>query len=161
MAGRTISIDGSKETIAALRSLPASMSGNKGGPVKYALFKAAAFIKKISIANAPVGKGTPRPGLLRKSIYVYRDRNPKSSGASEKYYVAVRSSRKKGRGKIFGAITAGAYYWHMVEFGTVKMDPRKYLTRAFATAGAKSVVIFETSLRKGVEKLRRKVSIRG
>lgn len=97
------------------------------------------------------------PGLLRRSIYMFRDRNPKRFGANEKYYIAVRGNRKKGVGKLFGVRTALAYYWHMVEFGTVKMGARNYLTKAFNARAQQSVTEFENELRRTVDGAVRKL----
>lgn len=150
MATSYVRMKGLDTTLAKLRALPAALSGDKGGPVRAALFKAGSIIKKQAISNAPIGKGTPMPGLLRRSIYMYRDRNPKRFGANERYYIAVRGNRKKGVGKLFGVRTALAYYWHFVEFGTVKQRPQRYLTRAFNANAQRAVTEFENELRRTV-----------
>lgn|SRR5574343_86603 len=144
-----VKIVGLEQTIAALKRLPDALGGKRGGPMRGALFVAASSMKKVVRGNTPVGKGTPLPGLLRNSVYVYRKRRPESG--TEHYLVAMRSNRKKGLGRKFGSMTAGAYYWHFVEFGTVKMGARNYMRRAFAAEARNSVAIFSKELAKQVD----------
>ena len=145
MGNGTVRIEGLDQTIAALKRLPGALHK---GPVRGALFAAASIMKKQAITNAPTGKYTPLPGLLKRSIYIYRDRSPGTN--TVRYHVAVRSNRKRGRGTLFGSFTAGAYYWHFVEFGTVKQPAQHYMLRAFLMLGRSSVSVFSRELAKGV-----------
>ena len=155
MAAQYVKIVGLERTLRNLRALPSAISGKRGGPVRSALFAAAAVIKKQAIQNAPIGKGTPMPGLLRRSIYIWRDRNPGKSGASERYQIMVRGSRRRGAGKLFGPRTALAYYWHFVEFGTSGpgrgQRAQRYMTNAFNALAVRSVRVFEETLQKRVD----------
>lgn len=144
-----VKITGLDQTIRALARLPEKLGGKQGGPMRGALFAAASMMKKQVRANTPIGKGTPMPGLLRNSVYVYRRRRPMRG--TEHYLVAMRSNRKKGLGRKFGSMTAGAYYWHFVEFGTVKMSARNYMLRAFLSSGRQAVEVFSRELIKGVD----------
>ena len=155
MTTQYVKLVGLDKALRNLRALPAAIAGRRGGPVRSALFAAASVIKKQAIANAPIGKGTPMPGLLKRSIYIWRDRNPAKVGASERYQIMVRGSRKRGAGKLFGPRTALAYYWHFVEFGTSGpgkgQRPQRYLTNAFNMLAVRSVKVFEETLQKRVE----------
>ena len=143
----TVKIVGLDATLAALKRLP-SVLGK--GPVRGALYAASKVMKDAAIENAPVNKkNIPTRGLLKRSIYTYYDR--KSRNGDHRYFVGVRSNRRRGRGSLFGSFTAGAYYWHFVEFGTVKQRGQFYMTRAFLLMGKSAVQKFERELAKLVD----------
>lgn len=150
-------LSGLKETVAALRALPAEFASNRGGPIRKALFAAAKPIRDDAQLRAPIDTGN-----LRANIYIYRDRNPKAStGATERYIIGVRTKRRKvarsrlntrlGRvGKNF-RVRGDAYYFWFIEFGTQKMPARPFLRPAFESGKARAVSTFSDEFRKGVE----------
>lgn len=151
-----VKIEGLNGTVAALRALPAQFASKNGGPIKRALYKAALIIKLDAIARAPKATGN-----LAANIYIYRDRNPRASGANEKFYVGVRKKRAKyartrlntrlGRvGKNY-SIGGDAYYWHFIEFGTEKMSPNPFLRPAFESNKSNALNTFSQELRRGVD----------
>ncbi len=157
-----VKIEGLNETVAALRALPAQFASKNGGPIKRALYKAALIIKLDAIARAPKATGN-----LAANIYIYRDRNPRASGANEKFYVGVRKKRAKyartrlntrlGRvGKNY-SIGGDAYYWHFLEFGTKdefgteKMSPKPFLRPAFESNKSNALNTFSQEFRRGVD----------
>lgn len=145
-----VKITGLDHVIANLERIPSVMAQGRDSPVRGALFEAASVIKKAAIANAPIGRGTPMPGLLKRSIYLARPRKAGIQKGVERYVIAVRGSRKKGRGRFFGVRTALAYYWHFVEFGTSGPNggqrPQKYLTNAFNQNAMASLERFKQGL---------------
>jgi HK97 gp10 family phage protein len=166
-------ITGLDSTAKRLRMLPLALASTRGGPVRGALFAATKLIRDEARKLAPVGKGTPLPGNLRRQIYAYRDRNPRSNGAVERYIISARTGRRKTtrRLRAFGAvgpqnkvkvIGGDAFYWRFVEFGTVKQKPQAFMRRAFEGHKVQAVRIFTVQLNRGidraVEKLRRQVS---
>lgn len=143
----SVKLVGLDQTLAALKRLP-SVLGK--GPVRGALYAASKLMKDAAIDNAPVNKkNIPTRGLLRRSVYVYYDR--KSRGGDHRYFVGVRSNRRRGRGSLFGSFTAGAYYWHFVEFGTVKQRGQFFMTRAFLLMGHSAIQKFQRELAKQVD----------
>jgi HK97 gp10 family phage protein len=146
----------------ALRRLPIVIGSRGGGPVRGALFAAAKIIRDDARAKAPVGKGTPMPGNLRRQIYAYRARDPQRSGVTERYTIGVRGTgpRKRDRKREpFGQLTprneanvigGNAYYWRFVEFGTVKQPPQAFMRRAFEENKTRAVNKFTEEMRKVV-----------
>lgn len=91
-------IEGLPEVYAALQKLPAEIEAKV---VRFALRAGANVIKQAAIANAPI-----RSGLLKSTIKASAKRV-----ANGEVVVSVKAgSRQKGGG--------GAFYAHMVEFGT-------------------------------------------
>jgi HK97 gp10 family phage protein len=153
-------ITGLDSTAKRLRMLPLALASTRGGPVRGALFAATKLIRDEA-------------RNLRRQIYAYRDRNPRSNGAVERYIISARTGRRKTtrRLRAFGAvgpqnkvkvIGGDAFYWRFVEFGTVKQKPQAFMRRAFEGHKVQAVRIFTVQLNRGidraVEKLRRQVS---
>lgn len=166
----TVTVHGLSGMAARLRALPREIAGRRGGPLRFALFRASKIIKEEVIRRAPRGVGTPMPGNLKKQIYLYRDRNPSSHGASERYLLSVRMKRRRVSKKMlsFGAaparsplnvIAGDAYYWRFVEFGTVKQPAQSFLRGGFETKKREALSTFVRELDKGItlaaNKLRR------
>ena len=158
-------IDGLRETVDALRRLPAALSGRNGGPVRAALFQAARVIQSQAIENAPRDRGN-----LKRAIRIVRDRNPAATGANERYSVFVKGSRKVARGArrrgsnpllALSSIGGNAYYWFMVEFGTSKQPPQRFMTRAFESERGRAIVVFSDALAKFVAQAERKAAKEG
>ncbi|MCB1567827.1 MAG: HK97 gp10 family phage protein [Xanthomonadales bacterium] len=154
-----ISIRGLEKTVKALRSLPAELGSKGGGPIRGALFAAGRLIRDDAQSRAPIGNGTPKPGNLRANIFLYRDRNPQSSGAAEHYIIGVRTGRKLSRKRKFKfsgglrVLTGGdAWYWFWVEFGTKKQPAQPFMRPAFEANKRRAVVVFGRELRKMVSK---------
>lgn len=151
-----VKIEGLEATVAALKALPAQFASKNGGPMKRALYKAALIFKQAAIARAPKDTGN-----LAANIYIYRDRNPKASGANERFLVGVRKKRAKysrsrlnvslGRvGKNYG-IRGDAFYWHFIEFGTKKMSPKPFMRPAFESNKSNALNTFSQEFRRGVD----------
>lgn len=146
-----------------LRALPRALSGVKGGPVRGALFAATKVIRDEARQRAPVGTGTPLPGNLRRQIFAYRDRNPRATGAAERYIISVRTGRRRTNKvlRAFGApsvqsairvIGGDAFYWRFVEFGTVKQPAQSFMRNALETQKRHAVAVFTHELKRGVDR---------
>jgi HK97 gp10 family phage protein len=144
-----------KESADALRALPREISGRNGGPLRGALFAAGRVLKDEVVKNAPIGKGTPSPGNLRKQILLYRDRNPAALGMSEHYILTVRTGRKGLRrlklGASLRALTGNdAWYWFWVEFGTSRQPAQSFMRRGFETKKHDALDTFRRELQRGI-----------
>lgn len=148
-----------KATVAALRALPAQFASKNGGPLRKALYGASKLIRDDAQSRAPIDTGN-----LKANVYIYRDRNPQNSGATERYIIGVRTkrgqkqrlaargslNRKLGRvGRNF-RLKGDAYYWHFVEFGTEKMNAQPFMRPAFEANKRQAVAVFSAEFEKGV-----------
>lgn len=145
-----VNITGLDAAVRALKLLPRELSGDRGGPVRAGLFAAGKVLRDNARAAAPSDKGN-----LRKQIYLYRDRNPKASGAAEHYILGVRTGRKGlARLKLGSATRAltgtDAYYWHFVEFGTSKQPAQPFLRTTFEARKMESLAAFNRVFLSGV-----------
>lgn len=113
-----IGISGLTELRSTLLRLPQAVQGRAS---QSALAKASAPIVRMAKSLAPVafvgplrpGQRAPQAGLLRKSIYAFRNRQ--STRTYESRFIGVRSGRNK------------AWYWKFIEFGRGSMTSDKSL----------------------------------
>lgn len=130
----TIKLDGLDEVVRRMKALPAAIAGNKGGPIRKALYAGAKLVRDAAKENAPV-----KTGALRDAIILYRDRNPAAVGANEHYSVGVRKikinrkvarllRRIKASGKTIR--TDDTFYWRFAEFGTSKQAAKPFMRPA-------------------------------
>lgn len=155
-----LKITGLDETIAALRALPAALSGKNGGPIRKALFAAAKPFRDEARQRVRVRK--VGGGNLRDSIIIRRDRNPAASGAAERYTVTIRTRRRKyANNRVNKRLRrvgtrfedwGNAYYGKFLEFGTSRMPAYPFLRPAFENKKTSSVDVFAGSLSKDVAK---------
>lgn len=144
-----------KESADALRALPREISGKNGGPLRGALFAAGQLIQGEAQRNAPVGKGTPNPGNLKRQIFLFRDKNPAAIGAAEHYILSVRTGKAGLRRlRVGGAVRAlggrDAWYWFWVEFGTSKQGAKSFMRNAFESQKHPALDRFRTELQRGL-----------
>jgi HK97 gp10 family phage protein len=162
MASNTVKINGLSELLKNMEQLPRELVSNNGGLVRAALFVAAKRIRDQARAKAPEDTGN-----LARNIIVVRDKNPKASGASERYMVTVRGKRWTQKAKQKAVRTAGgkidyrrsgdAFYWKWVEFGDRFTRARPFLRPAFTTEKDAAVNDFKDSLGKGIQRVVRKI----
>lgn len=163
--GQFVTISGLKDVVDALRALPKELSGDRGGPVRRALYKASKIIRDDAERRAP-----RLTGNLAANIYLYRDRNPRSStGAAERFVIGVRTkkhrysrtnlNRRLGRIGRFYRTRGDAYYWWFVEFGIGNPNYPKqpFLRPAFEEHKSGAVSTFAAELGLEVEAAARKV----
>jgi HK97 gp10 family phage protein len=158
-----VTVTGLGTCVKRLRALPRALSGAKGGPIRGALFAATKTIRDEARRLAPVGTGTPLPGNLRRQIFAYRDRNPRASGAAERYIISIRTGRRRtnkvlrqfGAPSVQSAIRAiggDAFYWRFVEFGTVKQPAQSFMRNAFETQKRTAIAVFTHEFSRGLDR---------
>lgn len=152
-----VTINGLDEAVKALKLMPRELSGDRGGPVRAGLFAAGRVFRDNAREAAPIGKGTPNPGNLRKQIFLYRDRNPKALGLAEHYILSVRTGRKGlaklKMGNAIRALTGGdAYYWFYKEFGTSKQTADPFMRRTFESRKMEALAAFNRVFLAGVDR---------
>lgn len=155
MADQFVRITGLDQAVKALQLLPRELAGDRGGPVRAGLFAAGAVMKAKAIENAPVGKGTPNPGNLRRQIFLYRDRNPRKLGLAEHYILTVRSGRRGLFSKRVGGATralsgSDAWYWWWVEVGTSEQPAQAFMRRAFESEKMPALSAFNRTFLAGL-----------
>jgi HK97 gp10 family phage protein len=141
----------------------AAAVGKNGGPIALALKDGAKLIKDEMKRQAPLGKDKkgyftrkgrwvePRPaGLLKASIRTERVRKPHLMGVTEAVFIRPKTS---GKGK--------APHWHLVEFGTARTAPNRYMKRAADEMYGAAYQNFKLRLDKEANKLIRKLSRKG
>lgn len=146
-----VTLRGLNQTIEAFKLLPREARS----PLRGALFAAGRVIRDEARKNAPVGRGTPMPGNLRKQIFLARDRNPGALGLAEHYFISVRTGRKGlSRLKLGQALRSiagnDAWYWIFVEFGTSKQKAQAPIRRAFESQAMQAIEVFKREFQKGV-----------
>lgn len=163
--GKHVSISGLAPTIEAFKLLPREVKS----PLRGGLFAAGKVIRDEARKNAPVGRGTPMPGNMRKQIFLARDRNPGALGLAEHYFISVRTGRRGlGRlrmGQALRSLTGNdAWYWVFVEFGTSKQKAQAPIRRAFESQAMRALEVFKREFQKGVpraaDRANRKAGIR-
>jgi len=150
-----LKITGLDDTIAALRALPAALSGKNGGPIRKALFAAAKPFRDEARQRV-----RHRTWNLHDNIIIRRDRNPAASGAAERYTVTMRTRRRKyahsrvnkrlQRAGTRFADWGNAYYGKFLEFGTSRMPAYPFLRPTFENKKTSAVDVFAASLHQDV-----------
>lgn len=163
MANESTRIEGLDELLNKLQALPGELASRNGGPVRTALFKAAAVVRDEARNRAPV-----RSGLMRDNIVAKRNRNPGEHDATEEYGVGVaagskrkyantrRNRRARKAGEEYTAPSV-AFYWRFIEFGTAKLAARPFLRPAFDQTKEQALAVFKTELAAGIDRIVRKL----
>jgi len=146
------------------------LKGGKGavgkgasGPIALALKDGAKLIRDKMRDEAPMGKDKKgyftrkgrwvephKAGLLKASIRTERVRKPHLMDANEAVFIRPKT---KGKGK--------APHWHLVEFGTSRMAPNRYMKRAADTMYESAYHNFKIRLNKEANKIIKKHSAKG
>jgi HK97 gp10 family phage protein len=173
-----IQLVGLDDVIARLYALPTALAR---GPIRKALFAPAKKMRDDVQNAAPVWKGNrfgPNdvsvPGLLKKSIGVFRDRRPENP-MSEVYYIGTRrltrtyanttsNRRKKRVGKKYRIEGAG-YYVKFVEFGTNTtglgrpgQKAQRFFTHVYESEKESAVTLFTDTLAPELDATVRKLA---
>ena len=138
----TVRIDGLKELGEALKGLRRDMAQKAA---RQAVAAGASVVRAQARKNAPVDTGN-----LQKAIVMKRKRNTK---LTEEYGVSVRVGKKSDvtrakAGK--GALGKDAYYARFLEFGTVKLPAKPFLTPALSQNVQKATEAMKTRLAKRI-----------
>lgn len=158
-----VRVEGLAEVAKRLRALPPELGSKGGGPIRFALFQSAKLVRDEAKQRVVRDSGN-----LAANIIAYRDRNPKASGATERYGIGMRrgtkqyannarNRRMKRAGQKFR--TAGAaYYGRFLEFGTAKMAAKPFLRPAFEGRKHDAVKVFQAAFLKAVERAEKKLA---
>jgi HK97 gp10 family phage protein len=120
----TMHVSGLKELTERMRAMGPDINRKA---LRSAVGAAAGLIRDQAKATNPDDTGRTDRALYAKQI------REKSSDFQQTYYVGVRSGkgeRKKNR---------DAWYWRLVEFGTLKMPARPFMRPAFESQKFKAV----------------------
>ena len=129
--------------------------------VRSALRKAGQVISKEAKQAAPVLSAptkTRKPGTVKKAIAVRASKFARQAG-NEGVFINVRplrGSRQKALGKAGAKNPNDPFYWRFLEFGTVKMKARPFLSPAAESKGNEAIKTFMDSVIPQIEKLNNK-----
>ena len=129
--------------------------------VRSALRKAGQVISKEAKQAAPVLSAptkTRKPGTVKKAIAVRASKFARQAG-NEGVFINVRplrGSRQKTLGKAGAKNPNDPFYWRFLEFGTVKMKARPFLSPAAESKGNEAIKTFMDSVIPQIEKLNAK-----
>lgn len=170
MTSRTSEIHGIEELVRTLKALPSEFtSSSRGGILTLSLRDAAKIVKSDIERRAPVGKGEKyqyqssggevdkvrvQHGRLKRALRIRRDKNPELVGATENIQIFMR----KGRNRLD---MNGAWFWHMVNFGTEKQEPNPFFTDGFDKNESKLVPAVINGLDKRVKTALKKAAKNG
>ncbi|MGL4480451.1 MAG: HK97-gp10 family putative phage morphogenesis protein [Aeromonas veronii] len=147
----TVKLEGLDDLNRAIKELVGDL---KRKVVRSALRDAAKPIQRAAVANAPVLKQDHPyrlPGTLKKSIVIKASKRFEGQGGEIGVYVAVRKRKGLG-GKLSARNPYDPFYWRFVEFGTVKIAPRRFMTRAFDANAQGAIEIFQARLKTRIDK---------
>lgn len=137
--------DGMSIKVEGLKELERKLLGMSPKLAKNGLRSAVAAGSRVIMAeakkNVPVDTGT-----LRRAIFMKQIREA-SSNSKQTYFVGVRKGkgeRKKNR---------DGWYFHFVEFGTVKMPAQPFLRPAFEAKKTDAVEVIKRRLAERVAKI--------
>jgi HK97 gp10 family phage protein len=166
MAREVIEIRGLEGVLHTLKSLPAELVSKRGGPVKTALRRAALVIQKQAKANIQAIMDEPNQGalphhdpsgLLRDSIIVSRDPNPRASGANERYLVRIKKKKypasRAGRKTVTTSMVG-----RLLETGTERRRPMPWMRPAFEAKKHEAVAVFVAVLTGSIDRIVRKLA---
>lgn len=138
-----VKILGMAELAAALKALPPEIASKSGGPLRRALRAAAKKVQLRARALAP-----KESGRLSRAIVIQTDRHPQN--VTERMVVRPRAGKSRADQK-------GAYYWHFLEFGTVRQPAQPFIRPAFDAVKDEALDEFKRHLTAGVIRAVRKV----
>lgn len=164
---------GLKEATQALRELPRELGSKGGGPIRVGLARMAQLFRD------EIRKAAPRlTGNLEANVYMVRDRNPAARGATERYFVGIRTGRgryaRTGVNRRLGrvgrnyATRGNAWYWWLLEFGFMHKGgvriQRAFMRPVFEHFKGAAVRVFETffvgAVGQAVQRARQKAGVR-
>ena len=138
--------EGLVELIAALRALPKEISSKNGGPLLFAVRRAAKVIQNEAKLLAPVKTSRMQRAITQK-------RAPGDGRGKETVYVMVRPGKTRADPK-------GAYYFLFQELGAPNrgIQAQPFLRPALATKRGEALDQFKVALREAIDRAARKVA---
>lgn len=168
MAASVREVRGLSQMLKNMEKLPRELTSKNGGIVRSALFVAVKRVRNRARLLAPKPGANPySEGVTEKNIIAVRDRDPRASGASERYIITVRKKLwgrkakqkavRKTSGKIDYRRSGDAFYWIFVELGTRLMKAMPFLRPAFEQEKSAAVDDFKGAVVKGIRRVVRKM----
>lgn len=153
----TMKVRGLADLGRVLIALPRDISSRSGGPLLFAVNKAAdVFIDaaKQNVRALPVSKEDSRDdyvrtGTLERSIR--RKRVNKTRESTEHVIVKPRGGKGRGKNPPKGGANV-APYWDEVEFGTSKMPARPFMRPAAHSHSGRALNAFSENFGKAVKR---------
>lgn len=145
-------VSGLSDLAAALRALGADLSGQY---LRGSVMAGANGMKKRVVENAEKMRQT---GTLARAVYVSRVRS-RTNAHNAEYILGVRKGKQyQAKTLKSGKVRENrdAYYWHMVEFGTIKMSARPFLRPAFELEKVNSLEAIKVYLSRRMEVARKR-----
>ncbi len=133
----TMQISGLKELADRLREIGPDIERNA---LRSGVSAAAVLIRNQAKATNPDDTGRTDRALYAKFI------REKSGPNQATYYVGVRSGSKERRKD------RDAWYWRLVEFGTVKMPARPFMRPAFESKKMQAVEAIKERIQKRIKR---------
>lgn len=156
-------LSGLDGVLGVLKALPPEIVSRRGGPVKFALRKAALVIQRQAKANLVAvtnnqaeGEEKTSTGLLAANLVVTRGKAP-IGGNGERYLVRVRRKSYQRAGKSTTTQLNGA----RLEYGTSDQPAEPWLRPAFAAKAEEAIRTAEAELLAQVDRVVRRLSNRG
>ena len=160
MVRETVRIEGLQGVLRTLQQLPPEIVSKNGGPVRFALRKAAQVIQKEAISNLERVIAEPNAdgeesstGLLKKNIVLTRGR--RNSFKGESFLVRIRSKRyPESTGK--KSVTT-AQVGRLLEYGTETRAPMPWLRPAYAAKRGEALQVFSVEINKRLNSIQRRL----
>jgi len=153
---KSVRIEGLRELTKALNDLPDRVAKNG---LRAAVYAGAKVIRtearqRAPVAESPVRPGQPKAGTLRRAI-IMKHLREQSGQHRQTFAITVRRGRKyRNQGKKKNS-SQDAWYWHFIEFGTVKMAARPFLRPALESKRVQAVTAIKDKL---AERIRQEVT---
>ena len=167
MARETVRIEGLDTLLDRLRRLGPEAS-KRGGPVRRAVRKGAVIIANEAKANVRQIVATPNvsghdesTGTLEKSIRPVRGKPNRNGLKGETFFVMIP---KRARYPISKRTPTGmpvAMVGRMLEYGTAKRRPHRWMGPAFHAKKGEAVQVMTDDVLKGIEALEKKLGMGG
>lgn len=137
-----IRVEGLAELRNALLQLPQNIGRNV---LRGAVNAGAGEIVKEVRARAPEDTGRLRRAVYRKQI------RELSNDFQQTFFVSVRRGKRYQKVKLGKReINLDAFYWHFLEFGTVRMRARPFLRPGFDAASGAAIEAIRAYLAKRI-----------
>ena len=159
MARETVRIEGLDTLLDRLRRLGPE-AAKRGGPVRRAVRKGAVIIANEAKANVRQIVATPNingqdesTGTLEKSIRPVRGKPNRNGLKGETFFVMIP---KRARYPISKRTPTGmpvAMVGRMLEYGTAKRRPHRWMGPAFHAKKSEAVEVIVRELKAGIEKV--------
>lgn len=154
MAGK-VSVRGLPNAQKQLRSVQYRLFPKRGGPVLAGLRAGATVIRRAwgsevdrQVAESQAGGSQYNPtGLMRKSIRIYRLKNPGRLGATEAVRVTIDPKAKYETGERVAAVAG------ILENGRSDMPAKALVRKAFASSEDQAIAAIQAGIEKRLSQI--------